>query len=219
MLLKNVRILKYKSIEVPQVFEVDPLITILVGMNESGKTSVLECIAKTNYFQDDDDFMFSVTRDYPRKEKKKLDKSGEDPSAIICTYTLSSHELADLASKYGDNTLNGTDFHITYSYSGKQTWSYDGLNFSNESFWKHQLSNLGISNKSVTSKLVQAKSLEDLNKVAKEYATDENKEAILSLNSFLLMDGIGETPLLRIYVAQKLSLGCLNFCTTMSIMH
>ena len=26
--------------------------------------------------------------DYPRKEKKKLDKSGEDPYAISCIYTI-----------------------------------------------------------------------------------------------------------------------------------
>jgi predicted ATP-dependent endonuclease of OLD family len=42
-------------------------ITVLVGMNESGKTSVLECLAKTNYFEDDEKFKFNETLDYPRK--------------------------------------------------------------------------------------------------------------------------------------------------------
>ena len=47
MRLTNVSIKKYKSIEEPQSFEVDPTTTILVGMNESGKTSILECLASS----------------------------------------------------------------------------------------------------------------------------------------------------------------------------
>ena len=88
MKLKKIEIHKYKSFEEKQSFDVENDITILVGMNESGKTASLEAIAKTNYFQDDESFKFNVTHDYPRKEKKKMDKSGIDPEAITCTYRL-----------------------------------------------------------------------------------------------------------------------------------
>ena len=37
---------KYKSFETDQEFKLNKDITILVGMNESGKTSALEAIAK-----------------------------------------------------------------------------------------------------------------------------------------------------------------------------
>ena len=50
--LKSVTIHKYKCIESDQSFEIRPDITILVGMNESGKTAILESIAKSNYFSD-----------------------------------------------------------------------------------------------------------------------------------------------------------------------
>ena len=50
MKLINVTIFKYKCIETEQSFKVEDDITILVGMNESGKTSLLEALAKTNYF-------------------------------------------------------------------------------------------------------------------------------------------------------------------------
>ncbi|WP_336150470.1 AAA family ATPase [Acinetobacter pittii] len=50
--LKNIEILKYKSFTTPQSINIEEDITVLVGMNESGKTSVLECLAKTNYFED-----------------------------------------------------------------------------------------------------------------------------------------------------------------------
>jgi predicted ATP-dependent endonuclease of OLD family len=63
MKLISVTIDKYKCIESPQTFDVNDGITILVGMNESGKTSVLESIAKTKYFQEDESFKFNLTFD------------------------------------------------------------------------------------------------------------------------------------------------------------
>lgn len=86
MKLNKVTIHKYKCIETEQQFVVEDDISILVGMNESGKTSVLEAIAKSNYFQKDEAFKFKTTHDYPRKEKKTLDKSGLDPNAITAEY-------------------------------------------------------------------------------------------------------------------------------------
>ncbi|WP_228140057.1 AAA family ATPase, partial [Acinetobacter pittii] len=47
----------------PQSINIEEDITVLVGMNESGKTSVLECLAKTNYFEDDEKFKFNETLD------------------------------------------------------------------------------------------------------------------------------------------------------------
>ena len=64
--LTQVRIEKYKSIQKPQVVNIDPSITTIVGMNEAGKTSFLTAIAKTNYFTSDPDFTFDITQDYPR---------------------------------------------------------------------------------------------------------------------------------------------------------
>ena len=70
--LKALSIEKYKSYESRQSFEVDESITVLVGKNEAGKTALLEAIAKTNYFENDEDFVFDLVADYPRKEKKRF---------------------------------------------------------------------------------------------------------------------------------------------------
>ena len=51
ILLTAVEIHKYKCIEKHQRFDVDDRITVLVGKNESGKTAVLQAVAKTNYFR------------------------------------------------------------------------------------------------------------------------------------------------------------------------
>ena len=57
--LTKATIYKYKSIENTQSFNVEPDITVLVGMNESGKTSILEALSKVNYFESDSKFKFS----------------------------------------------------------------------------------------------------------------------------------------------------------------
>ena len=44
--LKKATIYRYKCIENEQSFEIEPDVTVLVGMNESGKTSLLEALAK-----------------------------------------------------------------------------------------------------------------------------------------------------------------------------
>lgn len=85
MKLVNVTVHKYKCIESDQNFNVENDTTVLVGMNESGKTSVLEAMAKTNYFEDDEKFKFNTTHDYPRKEKKSIDKKNITPKAITCS--------------------------------------------------------------------------------------------------------------------------------------
>ncbi len=86
MILKEVIIHKYKSIEQDQKIPLEKDVTILVGMNEAGKTAVLESIAKTKYFTNDESFVFEKSHDYPRLEKKESDKQGDDPKAINCIY-------------------------------------------------------------------------------------------------------------------------------------
>ena len=88
--LTKATIHKYKSIETEQSFNVEEDVTVLVGMNESGKTSLLEALAKVNYFDEDDDsFKFNMTHDFPRKQKKAVEKSGETPIAVTLNYILS----------------------------------------------------------------------------------------------------------------------------------
>ena len=47
--LIKANIIRYKCIETEQSFDVEDDVTVLVGMNESGKTSILEALAKTQY--------------------------------------------------------------------------------------------------------------------------------------------------------------------------
>lgn len=124
MKLSNVTIYKYKSYDREQSFSIDDSITIIVGKNESGKTAVLESVAKTNYFTNDEDFKFNPTHDYPRKEKKKYDKSGETGKAVACTYHLDNNEIANIKGFIGDNTVTNWDFSVITDYDNKKCIIY-----------------------------------------------------------------------------------------------
>ena len=79
LVLKEVKVYKYKCFLNEQKVAIDPKTTTIVGMNESGKTSFLSAIAKTNYFDDsDNDFKFDTTHDYPRNELIDFEEDDED---------------------------------------------------------------------------------------------------------------------------------------------
>ena len=141
--LTEVKIHKYKCIETEQTFSVENDTTILVGMNESGKTAVLEAIAKTNYFQDDEKFKFNKTHDYPRKEKKKIDKSGEDPIAITCKYLISDELLDKIKNDVGEGVFAVREFSVSTKYSNRNT-SWEGVKVNFHKFISHKIKELGL---------------------------------------------------------------------------
>ena len=118
--LTKATIHKYKCIEDTQEFAVEPDITILVGMNESGKTSILEALAKVNYFEADDTFRFNLSHDYPRKQKKSVDKSGEDPVAVELEFEIDDVLVKRIAADIGMNPTSAK-FTITKKYAGEKT--------------------------------------------------------------------------------------------------
>lgn len=144
MKLTNVTIHKYKSFDKQQSFPVDDDITIIVGKNESGKTAILEAIAKTNYFSDDSDFRFNPTHDYPRKEKKKYDKSNEVGEAISCSYQLEQEEINKVEEFIGLNVVDEWEFSVTTKYDNGKIITHLKINISNFLEFigkKHKLSN------------------------------------------------------------------------------
>ena len=96
MKLTNVTIHKYKSYDQSQSFPIDNDITIIVGKNESGKTAILEAIAKTNYFSDDGEFKFNPTHDYPRKEKRNTTNLGKLEMLFLALTYLKKKKLVRL---------------------------------------------------------------------------------------------------------------------------
>jgi predicted ATPase len=115
--LTSVTIHKYKSFEREQTFSIEKDMTILVGLNESGKTSALEAIAKTNYFEKDSDFEFQMLRDFPRREKKSAERSDVAPDAATLTYQLSQPLLDRIIADVGEGVLVSPIFTRVTDYA------------------------------------------------------------------------------------------------------
>lgn len=114
--LKRITVNKYKSIQKQQVVEIDPSITTIVGMNESGKTSFLEVIAKTNYFNNDKAFKFDRTQDYPRNELIDFENSEEDCEVIKCQYEISTELLKLIEDELGKGVFTVKEFGYSCYY-------------------------------------------------------------------------------------------------------
>lgn len=200
MKLKKVVIHKYKSVSDKQEFLVEDDITILVGMNESGKTSALEVVAKTNYFQPDEQFKFSLTHDYPRKEKKKVDKTGEDPEAVTCYYEIDDNLFEQIENEIGKGALHSKDFSITTKYSNGNTWI--GVKVDRKKFVAQKTKELGISSNALNEKLEKVNSTEELQSLKSEYTEEKYTEGISTLENFFKNEWKWESDPISEYVAR-----------------
>lgn len=167
MKLNKVTIHKYKCVETEQSFNVENDITILVGMNESGKTSVLEALAKSNYFQKDETFKYKTTHDYPRKEKKTIDKSGVDPTAITAEYSISDELLATIEADLGKDVFTQKTISVSNRFSNTRIWH--DVNPYYVKFIEGKTAELKISSKALNDKLVAVKTTVELDALIAEY--------------------------------------------------
>jgi predicted ATP-dependent endonuclease of OLD family len=182
MKLKNVTIHKYKCVETEQSFLVEDDISILVGMNESGKTSILEALAKSNYFQKDINFVFNTTHDYPRKEKKKLDKTKEDPKALTCTYSIDDDLISQIAAEMGKNVFIQKSISISYKYSNSKT--YNDVYCDTRKFIENKTMQLGISSNTLNEKIFTAKNSKDLDAVISSYKDETIVKGLTSIKKY-----------------------------------
>ena len=180
--LKKATLHKYKCIENDQSFEVDKDITVLVGMNESGKTAILEALAKTNYFEEDKKFIFNTTHDYPRREKKKMEKREERAKAITCEFEISPDLLSEISEDIGAGVFEQNIIRKVTYYSGKDRVS--NITSDYKKFIKQKTKALGISSTTLNDKLYKVSNKEELNNLIEEYKDNTIKTSLESLGKY-----------------------------------
>lgn len=173
---------KYKSIESDQTFPINEDVTILVGMNESGKTSAVEAIAKTNYFQNDDKFKFNTTYDYPRKEKKKMDKTKVEPKAITLKYLISDELQNKIDKDVGKGVFTVKEFSRTTKYDNGHT--IENVKVDYNKFVELKTKELDISSKTLDHKLLKVKTNDDLTNLIAEYTEETYKNGLETLKKY-----------------------------------
>lgn len=133
MRLTKVTIHKYKSFLTEQSYEVESAITRVVGKNESGKTALLEALAKSNYFENNAEFKFDKDLDYPRSELTKV--RNENPAVLTCMYELSDDIIESVEADFTEGIVTGSTFSVTSYYDNKRTTTGISVDFGAFKAW------------------------------------------------------------------------------------
>lgn len=166
--LKNVVINKYKSFLEKQEIEIEDGVTRIVGKNESGKTALLEAMAKFNYFDSKDKtFTFNSTNDYPRGELKRYQQEypNEDFDVITCTFELSDDLLNQISEDVGKEVFTSKSIIVAKTYNNSKKFYNISINIKN--FIKQFLQNYTIE-ENMMQELIKSNSLEELVEKLKE---------------------------------------------------
>jgi len=142
MKLTKVRINKYKCFLQPQEVSIEKDITVLVGKNESGKTALLEAIAKSNYFEDNPNFVFDDTYDFPKNEWKRYQKSDDVVEVIRCTYSINEDLLKMIEADVGKGIFKTKEFSYGIKYADGNT--FYGIEADEKKFIKNLVSEIDI---------------------------------------------------------------------------
>lgn len=121
MRLAQFRVTKFRNIIDSGPIDVDDLVTCLVGMNESGKTTILAALHRLNPV---DGAEFDVQRDYPRwllvKDRRATDLEYAEP--ITAEFALDDAEKALVAEHLGEAVLTREMVTISRAYKGFSNW-------------------------------------------------------------------------------------------------
>lgn len=118
MKLTSFRVRRYKNVLDSTAVSVDPEVTVLVGMNESGKSAMLDALYRLNPVYDDS---FSERDDYPRWRWKR-DGRKEELSAVSpieATFELDENDQECLRSVLGEGVVDTNSLTVGRSYNGR----------------------------------------------------------------------------------------------------
>ena len=173
LVLKEVKVYKYKCFLNEQKVAIDPKTTTIVGMNESGKTSFLSAIAKTNYFDDsDNDFKFDTTHDYPRNELIDFEDDEDDEGKIVsCTYVIPKELIEQINKELEVDVFNITEFTHNSNYRNSKI-TLSGIRADDRAFIEHLSKNYELSEP--TKKVISE--LKSIDKVSELKAAEDDTD-------------------------------------------
>lgn len=126
MILRNVHVTNYRSIRDSEQFDVEPDKTILVGINESGKTAVLRALELINPPSGPD---LNVLRDYPRLLYPEIDRKNVKAGDVRVAEAVLELEAADRGALAAvDPQLeSATTLTLTRMLDGGLQFYFNGL--------------------------------------------------------------------------------------------
>lgn len=121
MLLTKTRAGPFKSINQAQTVKIDEKVTVLVGMNEDGKTVFLQTLLKSKDALGI--FVFDAVEDYPRKDLSAYLKVHVKKPAEACTlaYRLSKGEVAEVNQAFGTHVPENFEISTHHLFNNDLT--------------------------------------------------------------------------------------------------
>ena len=118
MKLTSFRVCRYKNVLDSTTVLVDPEVTALVGMNESGKSAMLDALYRLNPVYEDS---FSERDDYPRWRWKRDGRKENlsDISPIEVAFELDENDRECLRSTLGEGVVTASNLTVGRCYNGK----------------------------------------------------------------------------------------------------
>lgn len=198
--LTKVEINKYKSLLTQQEVKIEDKITRIVGKNESGKTALLEALAKFNYFEDNDAFTYNETFDFPKNEWKQFQKNGniDDIEVVRCTFELENDLISKIEEDLGKDVFKTREFKYGKKYNGNGT--YYGVKANEKRFIENILNKfeLDIDLKTELSGITTVKEL--LNKCSEK---EETKEVFQYINENIVKKAYAWENIIEGYIAKE----------------
>lgn len=127
MKLVTTKVGPFRSINEPQEVSIDSEVTVIVGMNEAGKTVFLKALHKSNDALSKE--TFNVTDDYPRKDLTAYKRRHEEEpdNAVVLTYAPTDAQINKVNASIGSEIQKGFTFSIIINYKNARTISISVL--------------------------------------------------------------------------------------------
>lgn len=121
MFLVSATVRSFKSIREPQTVKIDEQVTVLVGMNEAGKTVFQQALEKSRDVQGL--AKFDPVDDYPRSQLPPyLKRHEKEPEEVVTlTYQLTDDEVKAVNQSFAVKVSAGFQFSVTHKYDNKCT--------------------------------------------------------------------------------------------------
>ncbi|MDF9875803.1 AAA family ATPase [Cellulosimicrobium cellulans] len=116
--LMSFRVRRYKNVLDSTEVAVEGDVTTLVGMNESGKSTMLDALYRLNPVYGD---RFVELDDYPRWRRSRDSRSGDlqEITPIEATFKLDDEDLSALAGKLGEGVVGSDTVKVGRRYDGE----------------------------------------------------------------------------------------------------
>lgn len=137
MKLETIRVTNFRCIEDSGTFKVDQ-VACLVGKNESGKTSLLQALAKLNPVEQASKKL-DKDRDYPRRLLADFDS---ETNVLETVWNLSQNDMLAVEAVLGQGCLESTRLTVTKDYNPEGA-TYLGLSINEERVVESLISDAG----------------------------------------------------------------------------